>query len=153
MTTVEVLAISTLIFLVLTELSPGIGILTLSGIFITQIFANVVESDFVKHVLSFSRRSRFMPQPSSKNSPANCKSCFNMSTKLLAFLLQITGLVGVIGYFIYAATLRGSAIRYQLVIGLPVAIIALSITWTKKVQSFISESSVEGVSARYKSSK
>ena len=152
-TVVEVLAISTLVFLVLTELSPGIGILVVSGIFITQIFVNVLESDFVSHIFSCSHKSRFMPRPAGKQSPVNCMSCCSASIKLLAFLLQATGLATMVGYWIYTSVAHGSELQYRLVVGLPVSIVALSIAWNRRVQSFISMSSENGVSARYKSSK
>ncbi len=149
----EVLAISTLVFLVLTQLSPGVGILVVSGVFITQTFVNILECDLIKHICSCTYRSRFMPKPDDKPSPANFKSCCNATFKILAFILQIVGLVAMVGYWIYTAMSQNSQIQYQLVVGLPAAIIALSIAWNRRVQSYISRSSREGVSARYKSSK
>lgn len=152
-TVLEVLAISTLIFLVLSEFSPGVSILLMSGVFITQIFVNLLESDFVKHVFSFSRKSRFVERPADKASPVNYKTCCSVSIKLLAFLLQVTGLIGLVGYWLYTVFIQGANLEFRVVVGLPVALITLSVVWSNRVQKFISRSSMDEVSARYKSSK
>lgn len=132
----EVLAISTLLLLVIAEFSPGVSILLFSGVFIAQTVLNV----FNNHTCCNSKQDV-------------SATCCSISSKLLAFVLQSLGLFGLVGYLMYQGVVLGAAVEYRAVIGLPLAILLLSVVWSNRCQEYIARSHNGQVSARYKSSK
>ena len=152
--TLEVLAISTLLFLVLSEFSPGVSILLFSGVFISQTIINVFDNDACCNSYRPKYIKTTTEEPRSQRSYAFFSASFcSISTKLIAFTLQATGILGIISYFAYKRHVLGAPIEYRIVVGMPLAIIVLSIVWSNRCQAFISKSSICGVSARYKSGK
>ena len=97
-----------------------------------------------------------MQSPRSQNgiiSTFFASALFSISTKLVAFMLQSVAILSIISYYAYQAVVLGEPVQYRVVVGLPAALIVLSILWSNRCQEFIAKSSVCGVSARYKSGK
>ena len=143
----EVLAISTLLFLVLSKFSPGVSILLFSGVFVSQTIINVFDND----ACCSSYRSKYNVTPIVVNRRKSAIAFCSISTKLVAFMLQVIAIFGIVSYFVYEALVLGEPLEYRVVIGMPLALIVLSIVWSNRCQEFIAKSSVCGVSARYKS--
>lgn len=153
--TLEVLAICTLLFLVLSEFSPGVAILLFSGVFISQTIINVFDNDACcnSYRSNYKRASTEDPRSHGRGYGFISASFCSISTKLIAFVLQAVGILGIVCYFAYKAFVLGAPIEYRIVVGMPVAIIVLSILWSNRCQEYIARSSICGVSARYKSGK
>lgn len=186
---VEVLAMCTLIFLVLPELSPGVAMLALNGVFLVQIIFDVHSSFRAKqcsteecNVRRYTTRNGYS-QVGRVESPER-QPLFHQAddgrykhlmkflrplqhilesyvVKVIAGILQLVGVAGLIGYWIYVVKARKSAGRDQVylhpLIGLPFVLLALSMIWSNRFQEWIAESNTRKdgnkVSARYKSSK
>ncbi len=153
--TLEVLAICTILFLVLSEFSPGVSILLFSGIFISQTIINVFDNDACcsSYMPKYKRAPPDDPSVRRRRFGFISSSFCSISTKLIAFMLQVVGILGIVSYFAYKRLVLGEPIEYRIVVGMPLAIIVLSILWSSRCQEFIARSSVCGVSARYKSGK
>lgn len=147
----EVLAISTLLLLVIAEFSPGVSILLFSGVFITQTILNVFDNE------GYRQKYQKAPLDNPDSQGGRCSgisaACCSVSSKLLAFILQCIGLFGLIGYCVYRTVVLGAAAEYRAMIGMPLAIIVLSVVWSSRCQKYIARSNNSHVSARYKSSK
>lgn len=156
----EVVAISTLLFLVTSEFSPGVSILLLSGVFIIQILINTFDKDACCS-LQQKYRVSVAEYPSNESNPLSTsrfRAICCVSLKVVAFLLQSIAIFGIIGYVIYTTVVLEEPLNFRLVIGLPFALVLLSIVWSDRVQEFIAKSSIKDKagnyrSGRYKSSK
>ena len=153
---------ATFVYLVLPEVSSGIGIMLLCGVFISQILVDFYKTPvpqfgtYCQKCTCNCQRSRRQeyhrlqsdPQP---NTDTPCilherHSMYskagviieNKIVKVLAFLLQLIGIVG----FIVVWTIKSKEPNYKLhrpVIGYPLVIVVLSILWTNVFQEFIAE--------------
>lgn len=145
----EVLAICTLLFLVLSEFSPGVSILLFSSIFVSQTIINVFDSNACTHRSNY--KQAFTKESNLKRTGSGFTSFIGISTKVIAFLLQVVAILGIMSYFAYKKVVLGEPLEYRIVVGMPLAILVLSILWSNRCQEFIARSPVCGVSARYKS--
>ena len=162
------------VYLILPELSPGVGILLLCGVFTFQICV-----DFVRTPNRFwgqnmglccrdVERNGYNAVPaqqvrSTKWSFVRYLVCIvqvlleNKITKAIAFLLQVVGIFGFIGIWV----LLVRKFDYNMtrpMIGYPLVVFALSVIWSNFYQEKIAAvplttSSIEGVTARFKSSE
>lgn len=149
MSGLEVLAISTLLLLVIAEFSPGVSIFLFSGVFFTQTVLDVFENDAC---CNFKQKLDDLENPARKCFGVSV-TCFSISSKLLAFVLQCIGLFGLVSFLVYKTVVLGTAVEYRAVIGMPLAILVLSMVWSNRCQKYIARSHNSQVSARYKSSK
>lgn len=151
--TIEVLAMSTLVFLVIAEFSPGVSILLFSGVFILQTLISAFDSD-----MCCQPKSKYLRAPTEEPGKRGGRctalsSSLCIVSKLLAFVLQVFGVLGLVGYFVYKTIVEGEPLEYRVVVGMPLAILALSVVWSNRCQEFIVGSSIPGVPARYKSGR
>ena len=146
---------SILIFLVITQFTPAVSIFLFSGVFITQTILNVFDHNACCNFKT--SKQHIAPPEDPENRSNKCSVCsgtsFSVASKLLAFLLQVVGVFGVVGYYVYDTVVFGAPIEYRVVVGLPLAIFVLSVVWSNRCQEFIARSSNSLMSARYKSSK
>lgn len=143
---------STLVFLVLAEFPPGVSILLFSGVFISQTLISMFDNDVCCSFTPEYTRAATDEMDHSKNRCTALSSGFcSIVSKLLAFVLQLTGLLGLVGYFVYKTLVKSEPIEYRVVVGMPLAVLALSIVWSNRCQEFIVRSSIPNVPARYKS--
>lgn len=143
---------STLVFLVVAEFSPGVSILLFSAVFITQTLISSVDNDACcKYNANYMRA----PTEENYNFQNRCSTLSSgfctVVSKLLAFTLQAAGIFGLVGYFAYKTLVRGDPIEYRVVVGMPLTVLVLSIVWSNRCQQFIATSSIPDVPARYKS--
>ena len=152
----EVLAICTLVFIVLLQFSGGVTILLFSGVFVAQILINVFDN---KHCYVYRHRHHSEDGVSAEEESngglcsLRAKICCSIISKLVAFILQMIGILGLVAFLVYRSVSRGEAVNYGPVIGLPLSFFVLSIVWSNRFQETITASGKCGVSARYKSSK
>ena len=155
----EVLAISTLVFVVLTEFTAGVSILLFSAIFIVQILINIFDN---KHCYIYRHRHEDMSteEPNNNNNNNNSRGFCSLRAKifcsviakLLAFFLQFSSILGLVGFLVYRNISQDEPINFRPVIGMPISFFVLSIVWSNRFQETITASGKCGVSARYKSS-
>ena len=152
---VEVIAMSTLLFLVLTELSPVVSILVLNGVFFVQPFIDICTSR--KKCFSDNcnirksdtgTRSGYAqveekPLINEGQGPRGDKKCFmvfqswlrcvleHCVVKVVALLLQLGGLVGLIIF--WAVKMH----NMKPLISLPLVLISLSFVWSNRFQEAI----------------
>ena len=172
---VEVIAMSTLLFLVLTELSPGEAILILNGVFLVQTAIDV-------HTSFRNRKKHFLDDYSTQrcgdrheyNQMDNCPEeilmitnpgaggrqvddmmheCFlnHYVVKAVALLLQVGGLVSLISF--WAVPPASDMVHKKALIGLPFILLSLSLIWSNWFQEAIAKSNYLDKTARYKSSE
>ena len=178
----------TLVFLVLTELSPGVAILVLNGVFIVQIIIDVQSSlrerQCINDNCNLRRRGyrgvnepdnleqqplNYVPAPVQEGKYKHFMKFLKQlqritdfyAVKIVAGLLQVIGVVGLIGYWIAVVKSGKSAgkpnVYLHPLIGLPFVLLTLSTIWSNRFQEAIARSNVrkddKKISARYKSSK
>ena len=149
----EVVAISTLVLLVVAEFSPDVSILLFSGIFITQTIVNVFDNDACCGVRPQYQKASLAELERQRRVSGLPAAFCSVSSKLFAFMLQLTGILGLVGYFLYKSLVLGDALEYRVVVGMPLSLLVLSVVWSNRCQKFIARSPNKDVSARYKSSK
>ena len=173
-----------LVFLVLTELSPGVAILVLNGVFFVQILIDVRSSIRRKPCPSDNCPRRWtydtigeeddreyedIPNPLERRRHMYYMKCLrglqgiteHYVVKVIAGLLQLIGVAGLIGYWVYKVRsghgAAKSSVYTRALISLPLVLLALSVIWSNKFQEAIARSHVrkndKKVSARYKSSE
>ncbi len=163
----EVVAMSLLVFLVLTELSPSVSILVLSGVFMVQTFIDAYTAfrkcrDDNKCPMQGRRRGYdevgeanhqegqpFMNQEEEGETKRYVRVLQrlhsiseNYVVKVFATLLQLLGVFGISSFFIYMMV-KGSAkgevdyIYMRPVISLPFVLLILSMIWSNRFQEAI----------------
>ena len=144
----------TLVFLVISEFSPGVSILLLSGVFLSQTFIGLFDNDVCCQNKPMYIRAATEDGYHKRSRLSTFSSGFcSVVSKMLALVLQIAGILGLVGYFAYRTLVFGDPIEYRVVIGMPLAILVLSIVWSNRCQEYITRSSILDVPARYKSGK
>ena len=153
---------ATFVYLVLPEVSSGIGIMLLCGVFISQILVDFYKTPVILFGTYCQKctcncqqlqrqeyhRLQSDPQPNT-DTPCTLHERHSMyskagviieskTVKVIAFLLQLIGIV----VFIAVWTIKSKEPNYKLyrpVIGYPLVIVVLSILWTNVFQEFIAE--------------
>ena len=175
------MAMCTLIFLVLTELSPGVAILVLNGVFIVQTLIDIPnafrrqscrnrQDCNLRHCHRAGYRivgtNEVQSIVGGGNQGKEDKTLFDKClqhlqcfleyyvVKVVALILQVLGVAGLIAYCIYVPERKT---YFRALIGLPLVLLALSAIWCNRFQEAMAKSHVRNddikVSARYKSSK
>ena len=171
---VEVFAITIFVYLVLPEISPGVGIMLLCGVFFFQIVVDIFKTP--NWFCGQNRCSCFNTERNGYDHITghhnfNLKTikwakvfeyfvrCVqvlleNKVTKVLALLLQILGIIGFIS--LWVSKMKGHG--YDMIrpmVGFPLVILVLSFIWTNWFQEKIAEphTQMNNVTARFKSSK
>ena len=165
------------VYLVLPELSPGVGILLLCGVFVFQIIVDIKRTPN-KYCCQRNNKcyrntgmyedDPLIAQPNIKGRKKGIKDKFmhiiqvlfeNKITKLIALVLQITAIFGFISIWVlHIKPLIGSQNMIRPMLGYPVIALVLSVIWSNFFQDKIAEfhhkvSLKEGATAKFKSSK
>ena len=166
---VEVFAMTVLVYLVLPETSPGVGIMLLCGVFYFQIVMDIFKTPNWYWGQSQSdccgRRNGYNRIQSHQQSSAVKRSRIiyvvyilleNKIMRILALLLQISGIIG----FIVLCSLEKDEHDYVSIwsmVGYPLVILFISPLWSNIFQDKIAKSQdhekKEDITARFKSSK
>jgi hypothetical protein len=160
----EVVVMTTFVYLVLPEISPGAGIFLLCGVFFFQI---VIDFFYTQKWFWCQRGGRSYVQQGrditrlhqrSKMEYVVCIAQFlleNRVMKVLALILQIAGILGFIGVWIIHMKGSGYSVVRPMV-GYLLGIIILSVLWSTWFQEKIAEPygrEQQNNTARYKSSR
>ena len=171
----EVLAMTSFVYLVLPEISPGVGILLLCGVFFFQICVDIVKTPNSycgqNTTISCGRGQRngydaIHRQKATSSFWSKVWGFFektfrvllaNRIAKVVALLLQIVGMFGFIGLWIGMTKDK----HYDMVrpmVGYPLVVFALSVIWSNFFQEKIAGAEdkynkTRVVTARFKSSK
>ena len=155
---------TTLVYLVLPEISPGAGILLLCGVFFFQIIVDICYTQnwfWCQHDGCFrAQRGHDFPNlhQRSKVEYVVCTVQLileNRVMKILALVLQISGIFGFIGVWVINMKHRGYNVIRPMVV-YPLGIIILSVLWSTWFQEKIATpygKEPQKNTARYKSSK
>ena len=170
---------SSLLFLVLTELSPGVAILVLNGVFFVQTAIDICTSfrnrkkccsencdirrhgarhDYAQvggHLEEEPLMDDLKGQQGQQGGDENHSMTFlqrmlgHNVVKIVALLLQLGGLVGLISFWADRDTDNNN----KPLIGLPFVLLSLSFIWSNRFQEAIAKSNHKNkkVTARYKS--
>lgn len=166
---------TTFVYLVLPEVSPGVGILLLCGVFIFQICIDIVKTPN----WYWGQRQGYCARAGERNGYDNMAAgnrqnlrCWvvmryfvcivqvlfeNKIAKVIALLLQIIGIFGFIGMWV----INLKPLNYNMtrpMVGYPLAILVLSVIWSNFYQDKIAEAhkprrNQDDITARFKSGK
>ena len=160
----EVVAMTTFVYLVLPEISPGAGIFLLCGVFFCQIIVDCYYTQkwfWCQHNECLRTQQRHDPSHIHQKSKVEYVVCIvqllleNRVMKIIALVLQIVGIFGFIGVWVVHMKHRG----YNMVrpmVGYPLCIIVLSFLWSTWFQENIAVPhgrEQQNNTARYKSSR
>lgn len=171
---VEVFAMTIFVYLVLPEISPGVGILLLCGVFFFQICVDIVKTPkwyCGQGTCMLTHRNEYneLPRQRSTGGLSWAKVyrraekvvrvlLANRIAKVVALIVQIIGMFGFIGLWVGMT----KSMHYDMVrpmVGYPLIILALSFIWSNFFQEKIAEADKDrerrskDVTARFKSSK
>ena len=160
----EVVVMTTLVYLVLPEIAPGAGILLLCGVFFFQIIVDICYTQkwfWCQHDKCSRAQRRRDSSHLHQRSKVEYVVCIvqfileNRVMKILALVLQISGIFGFIGVWVIHMKHRGYNMIRPMV-GYPLGIILLSVLWSTWFQEKIATpygKEPQNNKARYKSSK
>ena len=166
---VEVFAMTIFVYLVLPEISPGVGILLLCGVFFIQICIDIVKTPnwycgqgtcMLTHRNEYNELSRQRSTGGLSWAKVYGRVekvvkvlLANRIAKVVALIVQIIGMFGFIGLWVGMT----KSMHYDMVrpmVGFPLIILALSFIWSNFFQEKIAEADKhKDVTARFKSSK
>ena len=161
---VEVVVMTIFVYLVLPEISPGPGIFLLCGVFFFQIFVDFCYTQkwfWCQHDGCSCTQQGHDFTHLHRRSKVEYVVCIvqllleNRVMKVLALLLQATGIFGFIGVWVVHMNHHGYNIIRPM-IGYPLGIILLSVLWSTWFQQRIAtphSREPQNNTARYKSSK
>ena len=160
----EVVVMTTFVYLVLPEISPGAGIFLLCGVFFFQIIVDFCYTQkwfWCQHDGCYCAQRGHDFSHLCRRSKVENVVCIvqlileNRVMKILALVLQISGIFGFIGVWVIHMKYRGYNIIRPMV-GYPLGIIILSVLWSTWFQEKITTphgKEPQNNTARYKSSK